>query len=253
MAFPRKLLGPGEEIVVEARPNWSVLVWPTTIAAVVIAGCIAILVVWSSAPLVVGYIFAGISVLAFVWYLAQIVEWRSRLLVITTSRVVYRWGVIRRTGREIPLDRVQDVTYQQSFIERLAGAGSLTIESAGSSGQEPFPDVRHPAELQSLINQLLSGDREAWRRQSLAARAAGSAPPTWGSGQPRPGGVEPTTAMPPVAPSPAPPPTGTQPSGAIPASGALAEQLRDLERLHESGVLTDDEFDRHRRSLLNLE
>jgi hypothetical protein len=41
----------------------------------------------------------------------------------------------------------------------------------------------------------------------------------------------------------------------VPASsvgGQLGEQLRDLERLHELGVITDDEFDQKRRELLGL-
>ena len=35
--------------------------------------------------------------------------------------------------------------------------------------------------------------------------------------------------------------------------GQLGDRLRDLERMHELGVITDDEFDRKRRELLGLE
>ena len=62
----------------------------------------------------------------------------------------------RRTGSEIPIGRVQDVTYHQSIIERLVRAGSLTVESAGRHGQDPFPDIPRPAEVQSLINRVVA-------------------------------------------------------------------------------------------------
>jgi membrane protein YdbS with pleckstrin-like domain len=250
--FPRKLLTPGEEVVVEAHPNWSILVRPVAIALVIVGGWVAVTLLWGSEPTVVGYIFAAIAVLVVLWLVSQLVSWRARLLVITTTRVVYRWGIVRRTGREIPLDRVQDVTYHQSFIERLVGAGSLTIESAGKSGQEPFPDVRHPAELQSLINQLITGDRDGWRRAAAVAQQAPMPAP-----MPAPAPAAPAQ---PFSPSYAEPPEKTDSLAPVAPrevssaglGGVLGEQLRDLERLHEAGVLTDDEFDRKRKQLLGL-
>jgi membrane protein YdbS with pleckstrin-like domain len=271
--FPRKLLTPGEEIVVEAHPNWSVLVRPAFITLVIVGGWTAITILWGSEPVIVGYLFAAVAAGAVLWFAGQLVAWRARLLVITTSRVIYRWGIVRRTGREIPLDRVQDVTYHQSLVERLAGAGSLTIESAGASGQEPFPDVRHPAQIQSLINQLITGDRGGWRRAAGPAQpmptsaplAPSTAPPQPSSQPPFGGwaGPPPEPAEPPTSPLPSVPfPQASAPvAPAAPASnpvgdpvgGALGDQLRDLERLHQAGVITDDEFDRKRKQVLGLD
>jgi uncharacterized membrane protein YdbT with pleckstrin-like domain len=94
-----------------------------------------------------------------VYMAARLITWRAANLVVTNQRVIYRHGVVRRQSREIPLDRIQDVSFEQTMFERLVGAGSLTIESAGREGQEPFPDVAHPAKLQSTINQLIGDDR----------------------------------------------------------------------------------------------
>ncbi|MGC9961208.1 MAG: PH domain-containing protein [Acidimicrobiales bacterium] len=156
MAYPHKLLAPGEEIVLETHPNWSILVPRVSLFLLVVAACVAVVVAWTSAPLWVGYALLALSGLFLLYVLAKVVMWRSTSLVLTNLRVVYRTGVIRRLGREIPLDRVQDVTYVQSIVERLVGAGSLTIQSAGAGGDEPFPDIRHPALVQSLINRLIS-------------------------------------------------------------------------------------------------
>jgi membrane protein YdbS with pleckstrin-like domain len=273
LAFPTKLLAPGEEVVSESRPNWSVLAGPILSFVVVLAACVSVVFLWGSAPIVVGYVLAGVALLAACWLAGQIVSWRSRLLVITNRRVVYRWGVLRRTGREIPLERVQDVTFHQTILERIVGAGSLLIESAGKDGQEPFPDIRRPAEKQSLINRLTTGGPAVWPNEDLyqetrrserrrsqqepVAPPARALPPRW-----VPADRDPPTGQLPRVPlgsgslSPqaeaTPIPTPPFSSSGASISPDLRQQLRDLEELHEAGVLTDAEFDRKRRELLGF-
>lgn len=275
MAFPNKLLGPGEEVVSESRPNWSVLVGPVFAFVVVLAACVSVAFLWGSAPIVVGYVLAGIAFLAACWLAGQIISWRSRLLVITNRRVVYRWGVLRRTGREIPLERIQDVTFHQTILERIVGAGSLLIESAGKDGQEPFPDIRRPAEKQSLINRLTSAGlplrgevtadhdsrrhRRRQREEEPVQPAPRALPPRW-----VPAERDPVTGqLPAVTPGTGPlspaeaegqavPDWSATPAGAD-LSSNLRQQLRDLEELHEAGVLTDAEFNRKRRELLGFD
>lgn len=155
MPYPRKLLNEGEDVVLDTRPNWSLLAGPVALGVLVIAGLAAALILWSKMPLWVGAVI-GVAFLVDIGYvLSRYIVWRTTQLVVTTHRVIYRKGVFRRSGREIPIDRVQDVSFSQSIFERMVGAGSLTVESAGEHGQEPFPDVAHPEKLQSTINRLL--------------------------------------------------------------------------------------------------
>jgi uncharacterized membrane protein YdbT with pleckstrin-like domain len=159
--YPRKLLNAGEEIVLETRPNWSLLAGPVLLAVVVLAALVAILILTAnSLPVWVGAVFGVIFLADVVYVLSHYLSWRTTLLVITTNRVVYRTGIFTRRGREIPIDRVQDVSFSQSLFERLVGAGSLTVESAGEHGQEPFPDVSHPERVQSTINRLCDVNRQ---------------------------------------------------------------------------------------------
>ena len=145
MSSPRKLLAPGEEIASETNPHWSLLVPRIALAVVIDAAGIALVLAWHSAPLVVGWIILAIGLLALLAVVAKLISWRSTDLVITTRRVIYRTGVIHRFGREIPIDRIQDVTYRQTLLERILGAGSLTVESA---------DERHPHERPSLLKEF---------------------------------------------------------------------------------------------------
>jgi membrane protein YdbS with pleckstrin-like domain len=218
VSFPRRLLAPGENIVVEANPNWSILVRPVAVSALIVAASAAVAVYWSTAPHIAYYVLVTISLLALIWLCTHLLSWRSRLLVITTERVVYRSGVLRRTGREIPLDRVQDVTYHQTLFSRLIGAGTLIIESAGSSGKEPFPDIAHPAEMQSLINRLITAQRTGVPFEDPA-------------GGDRSDGEQHTDELPAV-------------------SQPLSRRLAELDQLHEAGVITAAEYARARSQLL---
>jgi uncharacterized membrane protein YdbT with pleckstrin-like domain len=155
VAYPRKLLNAGEEVVLETRPNWSLLVGPFLLGVVVLAALVAIVVLTGSRAAWVNGVLAAVLLADIVYVLSRYVVWRATLLVVTTNRVIYRTGVMTRRGREIPIDRVQDVSFRQSLFERMVGAGELTVESAGEHGQEPFPDVAHPERVQSTIQRLL--------------------------------------------------------------------------------------------------
>ena len=62
-------------------------------------------------------------VTGLVGLLVQAVKWSRTHFVVTNHRVIYREGVVARIGVEIPISRVNNVNFHQSFIERLVGAG----------------------------------------------------------------------------------------------------------------------------------
>ena len=51
----------------------------------------------------------GLAVLA-VWVLPRVVRWATTRFVLTNERVVYRRGLLSRFAREIPIERLNDVT-----------------------------------------------------------------------------------------------------------------------------------------------
>ena len=78
---------------------------------------------------------------------------------------VYRSGVVAKHGKEIPLERVNDISFHQSVFERMIGAGDLIIESGGERGQQHFADIRRAAFVQNEIYRQIeaSQDRTADR------------------------------------------------------------------------------------------
>ena len=85
---------------------------------------------------------------------------RTSHYVFTTHRVLIRTGVLRHTGRDIGLQRITDVGFTQSLLDRMVGAGTLTIESASEHGQEALANVPHSDRQQQLLNRLIEEDGE---------------------------------------------------------------------------------------------
>jgi uncharacterized membrane protein YdbT with pleckstrin-like domain len=81
--------------------------------------------------------------------------------VFTNERVIMRHGVFSREGRDIPLNRVNDVSFQHTFFERLLGCGTLTIESAGERGQVVLAELPHVEKIQSQLYELVETDHDA--------------------------------------------------------------------------------------------
>jgi uncharacterized membrane protein YdbT with pleckstrin-like domain len=103
------------------------------------------------------------------------IAWRTTHYVFTDHRVLIRRGVLRRTGRDIALQRISDVGFSQSLLDRMVNAGTLTIESAGEQGQEPLSNCPRSDEMQQTLNRLIEADSD--RR---AGRAAGGGNPQQG-------------------------------------------------------------------------
>ena len=66
-----------------------------------------------------------------------------------------RQGVFARSGRDVPLTRVNDVSFHHSLIDRLLGCGTLTIESAGEHGQVELPEVPRVEQVQREVYRLV--------------------------------------------------------------------------------------------------
>jgi uncharacterized membrane protein YdbT with pleckstrin-like domain len=89
------------------------------------------------------------------------IRWRTTHYVFTNERVIMRTGVFSRQGRDIPLNRVNDVSFQHNFFERLLGCGTLTIESAGERGQVVLVDIPRVEKVQSQLYDLVENYHEA--------------------------------------------------------------------------------------------
>ncbi len=166
MPFPRKFLNEGEEIVLDLRPHWSFFAGPVAALAVSL-----VLAVVAHNVKYVNLAILALAVLSLLWCVARYARWVTTNFVVTSDRLIHRHGVFAKHGQEIPLERLNDVSFRRSFIMRIVGAGDLLIESAGERGQQPFDHIAHPEQVQNIIHKTIEAaqardaDRMAGRRE----------------------------------------------------------------------------------------
>ncbi len=155
MAYPDELLSEQEHVVVHSHPHFKMLIFPT-LALLVTVGAgtwLAILAKDAGSPWnTVGLIAIGVVALVLVvWlFLAPLVRWRTTHFIVTTDRLIAREGVLKRTGIDIPMGRINSVQFEHGLLDRVFGCGTLIIESASD---EPlrFEDIPHVEKVHTVI------------------------------------------------------------------------------------------------------
>jgi uncharacterized membrane protein YdbT with pleckstrin-like domain len=84
--------------------------------------------------------------------------------VVTSRRVIRKYGLVARDVEQALLDRIQDITLKQGITARLLGYGTVILETASETGRLAFPDIAEPEEFRKAV----------WGQQGAAA--AGVAP-----------------------------------------------------------------------------
>jgi uncharacterized membrane protein YdbT with pleckstrin-like domain len=87
--------------------------------------------------------------------LRPFLRWVTTHFVVTDRRVLVRTGILARTGRDVPLSRINDITFSHTFFERLLGCGTLVVESAGERGQVTLSDVPKVESVQRTLYDLV--------------------------------------------------------------------------------------------------
>lgn len=167
--IPKRLLGVGEQVEMAMRPHWKEMVLPVLVLLAVspAASFLAAVVPEGDAQpwlrLAVGVVAALVVIRFTVW---PFLVWLTTAYVVTDRRLITRVGVVARLGRDMPLSRVNDVTFEHSgLLERMLRCGTLVVESAGERGQLVLRDVPRVEEVQRDVYRLAEADEER-RRQS---------------------------------------------------------------------------------------
>jgi hypothetical protein len=82
-------------------------------------------------------------------------EWVSRLYVLTNRRVMRIRGVFNVELFECALDRIQNTHYTASLGERIFRVGTITVETAGPAGIGSWLIVARPLEVHEKLRQAV--------------------------------------------------------------------------------------------------
>ncbi|NDK91491.1 PH domain-containing protein [Gordonia desulfuricans] len=157
MAYPRENLAPGERIVLHRHPHWKCLLGPFLLFVLVSAVAGLLLGVVSSTGLTstsatVAYIAIGVLwAAAAIWFFVRpLVSWKTTHFVLTDRRVIFRNGILTRSGIDIPIGRINTVEFRHGLVDRMLRTGTLMIESASDEPLE-FADIPQVEKVHALL------------------------------------------------------------------------------------------------------
>ncbi|MBT0994387.1 PH domain-containing protein [Cellulomonas sp. DKR-3] len=167
MGYPQDVLTENERVVVHKHPHIKALLGPGLLLLVVTGLC-SWGAVWAGGSDSVGGARTPLQIaLGVVWlavvvlFLVRFVSWRTTHFVITDRRVMFREGVVTRSGIDIPVRRINSVQFRHGLVDRVLRTGTLIIESASDDPLE-FDDIPGVEKVHALLyaelDDTLDGD-----------------------------------------------------------------------------------------------
>lgn len=163
MGYPQKLLSDGEVVKFEMKPHWRALIWPILLL-IIVAGLSAFLTTITAMwfPFNLAFALAGLVIIV-IWAFIPFLRWITTQYVFTNRRIIIRRGLLTKQGRDMPLSKVNNVTFEVSFLGRILNFGRLIIQSAGEDSDLDIEDVPNVEVIQRDVYQLYEDD-DARRR-----------------------------------------------------------------------------------------
>lgn len=153
------MLARGEKVVFTAHSHWKNVVGPVLVVVLAVTAIVGGLVWLVPDPQTQGWqrwtivVIATLLALSFgIW---PFVNWLASTDTLTTRRLISRRGVFAREGRELPIDRVQAVSYKRTFLDRVLGCGTLVVQTAGETSDVELFDVAHLERRILQVQELL--------------------------------------------------------------------------------------------------
>jgi uncharacterized membrane protein YdbT with pleckstrin-like domain len=156
-----------EHLVLLLHPHWKTLIRPLLVAVLVVAAALIaeVLIPSNSAAAVERLVVAAIAILAvMLWLIVPVLRWRTTTYELTTRRLRVRSGIVTRHGRDIPLARINDVSFEKGLLDRLLGSGRLVVESAGEHGQILLDDIPRVEFTQATLFRLVEEEQRRLER-----------------------------------------------------------------------------------------
>jgi uncharacterized membrane protein YdbT with pleckstrin-like domain len=145
-----------EKIIIETKPHWLTLVGPFLL--MIIGSIIGIII--GNYGLLIVLIFVG-------YFIYRIFQRNNNLWAVTNLRVIDEYGVFSNNTKESPLDKINNVSYLQSFWGKIFGYGNVQIQTAAEIGSTTYFAVENPKELKDSITHM----QEEYKQHQIKKQA----------------------------------------------------------------------------------
>lgn len=152
----------GERLVLRLHPHGKTLVKPAALLLLIVAAAITVILVLPTSGTNLWPVRLGIGVAALIGaalaFGIPFLKWRTTTYEVTSRRLRLREGILTRTGRDFPLNRISDVSFTQGLIDRMFGCGTLVVESPGEQGRLEFDEIPEIRRVQGTLFQLVGDE-----------------------------------------------------------------------------------------------
>ena len=155
----RTTLKKDEKILLITRQHWLKLVLPFFAWLLLTI----ILLIWRADSLAIWIIILVIALYPLIEY----VNWRHNLWSVTNLRIIDETGFLTRYSKESPLDKINNVEYDQSIWGRLFGYGNVDIQTAAEMGETKYMLIHHP----KLLKDTITHAQEEYKKMQISNQA----------------------------------------------------------------------------------
>jgi len=181
LRYVESLLGKNEQILWRARQHWIVLTANFVINLFIF---IVVLAVYGAAgTLGAGAIGdflrsnRGFALLALLfpigWFGWELLQWWAEEYLITTTRVVQTEGLVNKHTKDSALEKINDITLNQSVVGRILNYGDLAIITGSDVGTNLLKRLAQPVEFKKTLleqkQKLSDGEDLGYRKVATAA------------------------------------------------------------------------------------
>jgi uncharacterized membrane protein YdbT with pleckstrin-like domain len=203
----RTQLKKDEKLLLIIRKHWIQLV-PSVLAWLILS--VALLIFMSN-----NYSIALIIILVTaIFPMVSYINWKYNLWAVTNMRVVDESGFFTRYSKESPLDKINNVEYDQPILGRIFGYGNVDIQTAAELGETKYELIHHP----KLLKDTITHAQEEYKKIQINSQA--------------------TQLAQAIAKS------------AAPSQQMIADELHKLFELMQKGAITQEEYVAQKNKLL---
>ena len=203
----RTTLKKDETILLIIRQHWIKLLLPFFVWLIA-----AILLIWLAKT--TGFI---ITLATALYPIYEYLNWKNNLWCVTNLRVVDESGFFGRYSKESPLDKINNVEYDQSIIGRILGYGNVDIQTAAELGETTYELIHHP----KLLKDTITHAQEEYKKTQINRQAVQLAE-----------AIAKTSAA------------------TAPSQQMIADELQKLFNLYQQGGITQEEYQVQKSKLM---
>ena len=151
MGYIQKNLMQGEKVMYEAQLHGIVFAWPCIIAFL----AIGIFFISSCSFLLRLVLVLAVWLVCFIWGL---VINGGKQYVLTTRRLIFKKGIVKRTSFELLLRKCEGIRIEQSILGRLLDYGSVLVTTGEATNRYDY--IKHPLQFSTSINQQIDNVKD---------------------------------------------------------------------------------------------